>query len=109
MTLRFKAAEVDPEIVPVTTTVLAHGDPSPHNLKRCLDGTIGIMDLRMIFLAPAWWDYYAVHICEDGPMYAEPLKRAMTRHGMGVGDDALRELDTKFIKWFWYFGGGFAR
>jgi hypothetical protein len=109
MTVRFNAAEVDPEIVPVATTVLAHGEPSPHNLKRCLDRTIGIMDLRTTFLAPAWWDYYAVHICEEGPKYAEPLKRTMTRHGMGVGDDVLRELDTKFKKWFWYFGGGFAR
>ncbi|KAM6493911.1 hypothetical protein JOM56_010272 [Amanita muscaria] len=109
MTARFNAAEVDPEIVPVTTTVLAHGEPSPHNLKRCLDGTIGIMDLRTTFLAPAWWDYYAVHICEEGPKYSEPLKRAMTTHGMGVGDDVLRELDAKFLKWFWYFGGGFAR
>ena len=108
-TARFNAAEVDPEIVPVTTTVLAHGDPSPRNLKRCLDGPIRIVDLRTTFLAPAWWDYYAVHICEGGPKYTEPLKSAMTRHGMGVGDDLLRELNTKFIKWFWCFGGGFAR
>ncbi len=40
MTVRFNAAEV-PEIVPVTATVLAPGEPSTHNLKRCLDGTIG--------------------------------------------------------------------
>ena len=40
MAARFKAAEVDPEIVPVTTTVLTYGEPSPHNLKRCLNGTI---------------------------------------------------------------------
>jgi hypothetical protein len=109
VTVRFQAAKVDLEIVPVTTIVLAHGDPSPHNLKRCVDGTIGIMDLRTTFLAPAWWDYYAVHICEGGLKYAEPLKKAMTRHGMCVGDDVLRELDTKFRSWFCLLGGGFAR
>jgi hypothetical protein len=95
---------VDPEIVPVT--VLAHGGPSLHNLKRCLNGT---MDLRTTFLAPAWWNYYAVHTCKEGPKYAKPLRRAMTRHGRDVGDDILRELDTKFTKWFWHFGGAFAR
>ena len=109
MTIRFKEAKIDPEIVPVTTTVLAHGEPSPHNLKRCLDGTIGVMDLRTTFLAPEWWDYYAVHISRDGSQYAKPLKRAMTRYGMGVSDDLLRELDTKFTKWFFYYGGAFAR
>lgn len=109
MTVRFKEAKVDPEIVPVTTTVLAHGEPSPHNLKRCPNGTIGIMDLRTTFLAPAWWDYYAVHISRDGPQYAGPLKRAMISYGMGVSDDLLRELDTKFKEWFFYFGGAFAR
>lgn len=109
MAINFKEAEIDPEIVPVTTTVLAHGEPSPHHFKRCPDGTIGIMDLQTTFLAPRWWDYYAVHISRGGSKYTGSLERAMTRYGMGVSDDLLRELDIKFTKWFFYFGGSYAR
>ena len=109
MTVRFNEAKVDTRLVSVTPTVLAHGEPSPHNLKRCNDGGIGIMDLRTTFLAPSWWYYYAVRIVKEGLNYAEPLKMAMDRYGMGVGNKVLKELDNKFKPWFCCFGGAFGR
>lgn len=108
-TVRFKEAEVDTRLVSVIPTVLAHGEPSPHNLKRCNDGGIDIMDLRTTFLAPSRWYYYAVRIVKEGLNYAEPLKMAMDRYGMGVGNKVLKELDNKFKPWFCCFGGAFGR
>ncbi|KAJ7212198.1 hypothetical protein GGX14DRAFT_447903 [Mycena pura] len=107
--VRFEEAEVDPEVVSVTTDCLAHGEPSPHNLIHCPDGRIAFLDLRTTFLAPRWWDYYAVHRSIGGSKYSEPLKRAMERCGMGIDQRVLAELDDKFLPWFCRLGGAWAR
>lgn len=109
MTVRFKEAGVDLEVVPLSPRVITHGELSPHNLKKCPDGSIGILDLRTAFAAPPWWEFYAIHSSKEDLNFAEPLMRAMIRHGMGIGDKTREELDNKFRPWFARLGGSFAR
>ncbi|GJJ12183.1 hypothetical protein Clacol_006424 [Clathrus columnatus] len=109
MTVRFQAAKIDLNAVPLTLLVMTHGGLSPRNLKLCPDGTIGFMDLRTCFVGPTWWEYYALHASDEDLMFTKPLMKAMVKCGIRTSDKIISELDYKFRSWFATCGVSWAR
>ena len=109
MTSRFKEAGMDMSAVSLDEWVLTHGDLTPRNLKRCTDGRIGILDYRTMFLAPTWWEFYALHLCGESNFWVGPLKEAMRRQRITAPATLVEALDAKWIPWFSAKGGAWAR
>ena len=111
LTIRFKAAEVDMDVISLsdcTDWVLTHGDVTPGNFIRCADGKLGIIDTRTMFLAPSWWEAYALRAFGADPNWFTPLEKAMRRRKLTLPDAVIQELD-KFADWFSLLGGTYSR
>lgn len=108
LTVRLQAAEVDMNVVPLNEWTLAHGDVTPENFIRCTDGKLGIIDFRTTFLAPSWWEAYALRVNQAEPKWVKPLEKAMRRAEMTVPDSVKAELD-KLLRWFFVFGSAYSR
>ena len=108
MTIRFNAAEINMKHVPLDEWTLAHGDVTPENFIRCTDGRLGIVDCRTTFLAPSWWEAYALRVSGADPRWLGPLEKAMKRQKMNPPEALVEEMD-KFPPWFCLQGGAYGR